>query len=138
MVLYRVVSTAGSTYLPPADVATATSSNDFANLNWSSYGLIEAGTTLIRAQHVLELRAAVNALCEAAGAPPEYQPSELGPASLHGLAVQHAHFVSLLGRINSIRTHALVGVAAASLGETPAAGLSIKRLHLEGLRDALK
>lgn len=135
MVVYRVVSAAGAAYLPPESLALSLpSNNDFANVN--SYEVITIEVTPIKAQHQIELRQAVNALCDAIGAPPEYQPGDLQLSSLLGKVVEDEDFTSLLTRINNARGFA--GVGPASFTETPVAGMPVKRDHLQNLRDALR
>jgi hypothetical protein len=137
IVVYRVLSAAGVAYLPPENLAMSSpSNNDFANVNYDTYEVITAQATPIKAQQLIELRQAVNALCDAVGAPPEYQSADLQLSSLQGQVVEDEHFTSLLARINNARAFAGVGVA--SFMETPVAGMPIKRDHLQNLRDALR
>ena len=137
MVVYRVTSVAGAAYLPATNLAkSAPSNNDIANLN--TYETIVAGSTFFKTQHLIELRQAVNALCNAVGAPPEYSAAELQLSSLQNVKVNHAHFTSLLTHINNIRTNPLIGLGAASFTETPAPNGAIKGTQVGQLRAALR
>ena len=137
LLLYRVLSVAGSAYLPPNNLATSDlSNNNVANL--LGYTDEDLTNATIKAQHLIELRQAVNALCDAAGAPHEYQSSELDISSLQGAGISAAALTSLMTHINNIRTSALVGIPAASFTDVPVVGEVIKRQHLEDLRDALR
>jgi len=142
MVVYRVRATAGSLYLPPQALAQSDpSNNDFANLNAAAYEALATppSYTTIKAQHLIELRQAVNNLCDAVGAPREYLASEdLLLSSLQGAPVQAAHFTSLMAKANSIRTNSLLAVGAASFTQTPDVDVPVAGSHLQNLRDALK
>jgi len=141
MVVYRVLAVAGFAYLGAANLAyPAPSNNDFAKLTSSAYEPLAPAPTYsrIRAQHLIELRQAVNDLCDAIGAPPQYIASDRQLSSLQRLTVQAAHFSSLMTRVNAIRTNPLLGMPAAAFSEMPAAGSPAKLVHLQSLRDALK
>jgi hypothetical protein len=139
IVVYRVRSATGVGYLPSGNLATSGPSNyDFANV--TSY---EAFTgppvyTPVKAQHLIELRQAVNAICDAIGAPHEYQASDLALAALQGHAILASDFTSLLTHINNVRTNSLIGLTAASFQTTPVAASLISRTPLQDLRNALK
>lgn len=136
LVLYRVLSVAGATYLPPDNLSvSAPSNNDFANVAAYTYENLTPMT--IKAQHLIELRQAVNALCDAAGASQEFMSSELQLSDLQGRVIRAEHFTSLMTHINNIRTNPLVGVPAALFTDTPGANGTVKRQHLQSLRDAL-
>jgi len=137
MVVYRVVTTAGAAYLPPGTIAmSAPSNNDFANVR--GYTDDPLTLTTIQAQHLIELRQAVNALCHAVDATNEYQPAELSLGALQNALIQAGDFTSLLAHINHIRTDAAIGAPPANFTETPVANLEIKKEHLQNLRDALR
>ena len=137
LLLYRVLSIAGAAYLPTDNLSvSAPNNNDFANV--VSYTYENLTNTTIKAQHLIELRQAVNALCDAAGASQEYPPSELQLSAIQGTVVRAQDFISLMTHINNIRTNALIGVAAASFTDTPAVNGTINRQHVQGLRDELR
>jgi len=141
MVVYRVRALAGSAYLPPQSLSASNpSNNDIANLNTGTYEVIETppSYTSIKAQHIIELRQAVNALCDAAGVTPEYAPADLQVSSLQSNIVQAVHFTSLMAKINNIRTNPLIAMAAASFVSAPAIGNVVYRADLHDLRDALR
>jgi hypothetical protein len=140
MVVYRIRALAGAAYLPPGNPAASNpSANDFANLNASTYeGLATPPSyTAIKAQHLIELRQAVNALCDAIGAPQEFQASDLLLSSLQGIPAQATHFTSLMTKINNLRTNPL-GMAAASFTSAPTVGGDVHRSDLQDLRNALQ
>jgi hypothetical protein len=140
MALYRVLSVAGDAYLPANNLASsAPSGADFANVMAYTYQAIAVppGNTLIRAQHLIELRQAVNALCDAAGAPQEYSAAELQLTSLQGMAVKDEDFTSLMAHINVIRTNALVNRGVALFSTPPTTGGVTVAAQVLSLRSAL-
>ena len=139
MVVYRVLSQAGLTWLPPNGLATSSPSNsDFANVVSSGYEQLTTQATTVKAQHLIELRQAVNALCDAVGASVDFQPSDLLLSALQGQQIAAADFTSLMTHINNIRTNPLIGLGAASFTNTPTAGSVIQVQHLQSLRDAIQ
>ncbi len=142
MVLYRVTSLAGAAYLPPNNLAKSSPSNtDFANVNSGTYEPlgIDPNFTAVKAQHLIELRQAVNALCDAVGIAQEYQAADMQLSALQGQIVYATDFTSLMTHINNVRTNAACWqCGSAAFGETPATSLTIKAQHLQELRDALK
>jgi subtilisin family serine protease len=141
MVAYRVRSVAGIAYLQDPNYAYSIASSgdtDFANLNFSAYEAVTPGVTPVRAQHLIELRQATNALCDTIGVPQEYLASEVLLASLQGSTIRAADYTSLLTHANHVRTTSL-GLAAASFSTTtPGIGNVISRQHLLDLREALR
>lgn len=140
MALYRVLSVAGDAYLPANNLASsAPSGADFANVMAYTYQaiVVPPGNTLLRAQHLIELRQAVNALCDAAGAPQEYSAAELQLTSVQGKAVEDEDLTSLMGHVNAIRTNALVHRGAASFATLPASGGVTTAAQILSLRGAL-
>lgn len=115
------------------------SNNDFANVNSHTYEVLATppAFTTVKAQHLIELRQAVNGLCDAVGAPQQYTPAELLLSSLQAKVVEDEDFTSLMTRINNIRTNALLAMPAASFTNTPAPSGLILREHLQSLRNAL-
>jgi len=138
MVVYRVLSVAGEAYLPTDNLASSAPRNsDFASLNDSSYEVI-GSTTHVKAQHVLELRQAVNALCDAIGVSQQFLATDLALSSLQASSVKAAAFTGLMTKINAVRTHALLGAGSVTFANPPAVNGVIKREHLENLRAALR
>jgi hypothetical protein len=86
--------------------------------------------------HLVQLRQAVNSLCDAAGAPAQFTPAEVMLSSLQGQIVQDEFFTDLMTRINNIRT--MIGAPPAGFSDTPVAGGLIRVLHLQSLRNALE
>jgi hypothetical protein len=140
MAVYRVLSIAGGNYLPPGEASySVPSHNDFANLRCGSYEelTVPPFATSIKAQHVIELRAAVNALCEAVGVAKPYDDDDLQVSALQGELIRAADFTSLMIQINEIRGQSVFGLAPGTFTEDPVTGLTVKRSQVESLRDAL-
>ncbi|HEY0158773.1 MAG TPA: S8 family serine peptidase [Thermoanaerobaculia bacterium] len=141
MVVYRVVAAAGAAYLPPGSLARSSSSNrDFANLNALSYESLATAEpfTLIRAQHIIELRQAVNALAQAVDATIVYAPAEVALAALQGAIIRSTDVTSLLGKINTIRAHPELEMTPVALSEPVTTGAVIKREDLLAVREAVQ
>lgn len=139
IVVYRVSAAAGVGYLPSGDLATSAPSNaDFANTNTYEALVAPPAYTTIKAQQLIELRQAVNAICDAVGLPAEYSSSELLLSSLQFHDITAGEFTALMAHINHVRTNAAVNVGPAAFTQTPAATLLVGRIHLQDLRDALK
>lgn len=139
MVIYRVLSTAGSAYLPPGNPAYSAPSNmDFANLKPYTNDPLAGppNRTAIQAQHIVELRQAVNALCDAAGSARLFTDAEVQLSALQNQPADDAHYTVLMVRINNIR--GTLGIAPASFRTAPAAGLLITVADLDDLRNALR
>jgi hypothetical protein len=127
MAVYRV--------LARKSPAIATSNYDFVNLQSNNYEVLAMppAYTTVKAQHVIELRQAVNALCAAMDEPPEYAASALTLTSLQGTTIKASDFTSLMEHTNIIR--AVLGTPVATLA-TPTG--VITKTALQALRDALK
>ncbi|MFZ2493553.1 MAG: S8 family serine peptidase [Thermoanaerobaculia bacterium] len=141
IVVCRVVSLSGNAYLPTQSLAASIPSNsDIANLKASSYEILAMppAYTAIKAQHLIELRQAVNALCDAIGAPQEYQAGELLLSALQGTTVQASHFNTMMTKIGNVRTNALLGMPAPAFSSTLTVGRSVDRGDLLDLRNALQ
>jgi subtilisin family serine protease len=139
MVVYRVLSQSGLTWLPPNALSNSSpSNNDFANIVSSGYEQLVTQATTVKAQHLIELRQAVNALCDAVGAPLEYQTADLQLSALQGTMIYASDFNSLMTHINNIRTNPLLGLSSASFTGAPASGSVIQVQHLQSLRDAIQ
>jgi hypothetical protein len=115
---------------------SAPSGTDFANLSYPQYESIAATSTKVRAEHIIELRLAVNALMQAMDASPIYSAAETNSTSLTGLKIQAMHLTSLFDNMNIARGGA--GVFPWTRSEAPAGGVKIKRIHLVELRNGLR
>jgi hypothetical protein len=114
--------------------AVAASNHDFVNLRSAAYeALATPPATTVKAQHVIELREAVNALCAAMDEMPAYAASELTLASLQGKTIMASDFTDLMTHSNSIR--AVLGMPAATLA-TPTG--VITKTALQAVRSALQ
>lgn len=140
IVVYRVRSVTGETYLPAWNLAGKASNNDFVNLAAPGYEALPAPPIYlpIRAQHLVELRQAVNALSDAVGASRQFTSEEVQLTALKGTTVKAADFTSLMSKANAVRTHALLAIGAAAFSATPAQGAVVNRGQLQTLRDALR
>jgi hypothetical protein len=122
--------------LGPNDVPSVaqiiTSLDNAASISFTDDPLI-AGVTNIKAQHINELRAAVNAVRAKAGLA---QASWTDP-SLQGVAVKAVHIMELRQNLNQ---------ALQAMGFTPpvytdstlSPGVIVKKVHIEELRQALR
>jgi hypothetical protein len=117
--------------------AVASSNNAFVNLLSTAYeprATLPARTT-IKAQHLIELRRAVNALCAAVDEPPEYGASALTLSALQGQVVKGSDFMDLMTHINNVRG---LPVLALSLGTLAAPSGVITWNVLQALRDMVQ
>jgi Subtilase family len=138
MLVYRVLSVAGTAYLQDGFYATTAGNSDIANINSVNYESLIPGATTLKAQHLIDLRLGVNALCDAVGVGHVYLDSQVLLSSLQGQTVTAADFTSLMSNINAIRQNGAIGMSAASFGVTPSTGAVIAAANLQSLRDALK
>jgi hypothetical protein len=132
-----VLSVAGTAYLQDGSYATAAGNNDIANVSSIGYEALISGTTTLKAQHLIELQQAVNALCDAVGVSREYPQL----SALQGHAVAASDFDSATGlmkHINNIRQNGAIGMPAATFGVPPTPGATITAANLQSLRDALR
>src|SRR6202022_2554010 len=98
------------------------SNNDIANVNGGTYESLSTDSTAIKAQHLIELRQAVNALCDAVGAAHEYLASEVMLSALQLQPVNASDFDSTTGlmkHINNIRQNGSIAMPAATFGAPP-------------------
>jgi len=93
-------------------------------------------STIIRARHIIDVRTAVNAICTYAGAgicpSLPFSGSSLDETQLQTQTIQASAFTGVQNQIVSLR--AAIGASAATFRETPAAGTTIKIIHMENLR----
>lgn len=140
MVIYRVLSLAGTSYLPSNNLAASAPSNlDIANVNTYENLAVAPAFTPFKAQMLIELRQAVNTLADAAGiTPAPYSAEELLLSSLQNQGIQASYLTTLMTKINSVRTNAAIGMSSASFTTTPASNVLIHRSFVEDLRNALQ
>jgi len=139
MVLYRVEAIADGF---PKGAGTATSppsTADYANVNSDAYeALAETPDyTSIKAQHIIELRQAVNALRAAMDLPPEFDGPLTDLGSVQGTPVTANDFTWLLDAINDLRMQPLFNLPVLTFADPPEPGRIVKRADLQILRDAL-
>jgi YD repeat-containing protein len=123
--LYRVRAIKNGTASPPSapDVATTVMFDD----------ALVAPMPLVRAQHVLQLRTAVNAVRAAAG----LAAVTFTPATLTGINVSAAHLVDLRNALAEART--TLGLPAMrDTSVLPAAGGTILAVHVTDLRGGVQ
>ena len=131
VVLYRVLSRVGTATSQP-------SNNDVAWVGTFSDDPIATSAPYsgIKAEHITQIRAAVNALLDIATQLPVYTSGQLDPNGLRGQVVDHSDFVSLMQNLNVARAYA--GLASKSFRVTPATAEAISRTQIEDLRLGLK
>ena len=128
VVLYRVKARAGSGSSQP-------SNNDVAYAASFSNDPPVAGTP-IRAEHVTEVRRAINNLRDIGGQGPLYSTSDLDPNVLRGTPVDDAEFLALMNNLNAARS--LVSLPAAGFRVVPSEGAPIRSTQIEDLRLGFK
>lgn len=140
MVLYRVLSLSGTSYLPSNNLAASAPSNlDIANVNTYENLAVAPAFTTFKAQMIIELRQAVNTLADAAGiTPAPFSSGELLLSSLQNQNIQASYLTTLMTKINSVRTNAAIGMTSASFTTAPASNVLIHRSFVEDLRNALQ
>jgi len=114
-------------------VASTPGPRDIAYVNALADDPIVAGSTSIKAVHLVSIRNATNALCDIIGAPPQYQPSEL---SLAGQAVGASHFTTTFDRLNVTRQSA--GLSPITWTVIPQSGNTITGSPVANLRGGIK
>ena len=130
VVLYRVRARAGSSQSTP-------SNNDVAFVGtFSDQGA--PSPVPVRAEHIIEMRRAVNGLHSIAGLSPPYAPAELDPTSLRAHPVDEAHFVTLMTNLNVARTSPVVGLTGASFSVIPTQNGPVKTSQIAELREGVK
>jgi PKD repeat protein len=130
VVVYRVIARAGTTMSAPSnhDVAyVGTFSND---------PLTTSPPTPVKAEHITEMRRAVNALRDLAGQVPVYSPTDVDPDVLRGQPVDDAPFVTLMTNLNTARS--FVALPPVGFRTTAAAPGPVSNTQLEDLRLGLK
>lgn len=142
MVIYRVLSAKGVSYLPANNLALSSpSNNDIANVNSHTYEnlAVAPAFTTFKAQMLIELRQAANALATAAGiSTMPFTSTETQLSSLQGLTIQNEYLTDLMTKINSVRTNSLIGISAATWSNQPDNNEIITRTFVEQLRNALQ
>jgi chitodextrinase len=92
-----------------------------------------AGTTVVKAQHVIELRQAVDAVRAAAG----LSAATWTDSSLTGVEVKGVHISELRSNLDAARS--LLGLSTGSYTDTLTPGVTlIKAIHAQELRDRVK
>jgi len=131
VVLYRVKATFSGSY-------SAASNNDVAWVGTFTDDPIAPppSYTTIKAEHITEVRKAVNGLLDIFGQPPVYTAAAVDPNNLRGLAVDDADFTTLLTNLNNARGN--FSLPQVSFRTTPAQNGLILRTQIEDLRSAVK
>ncbi len=126
--LYRVKATftgGGSSPYSNVDLATTVAFSDDP---------IQAGSTVVRAAHLLELRGAVDAVRALAGLGGAAW--QTNPAPAQGGALRASHFAELRDQLNPALS--ALGLAQLPNDPTLAAGQPVKAAHLQGVREKVK
>jgi subtilisin family serine protease len=133
VVLYRVFARSGS-------AVSLTSNNDVAFVGTFLDDPIATppSYTTIRAEHITQMRAAVNGLRDIGGAQPIYTAADLDPNQLRNQAIDDAHFTTLMADLNTARGLPLVALPSVGFRVTPAANGAIARTQIEDLRLGVK
>jgi serine protease len=133
VVLYHVYATASG-------ALSGASNNDMAFTGSFSDDPISASPpyTTVKAQHITQMRAAVNGLLEIGGQPAVYSAADLDPNNLRSHSISRLDFTTLMSNLNTARTLPGVALTATGFRTTPAAGGRIKRTDLEDLRLGVK
>ena len=128
VVLYRVIARSGAASSPPSnnDVAYAAFFTD------DSLGT----PTGIKAEHITELRRAVNTLRDINGAGAVYSSTDIDPNELRADPIVDSHFTLLMDALNTARS--LAGLPGVSFGTTPAAPNAIINTQIDNLRNGLR
>lgn len=123
--LYRVQATNGgqSSAYSPLDYATT--------YTYTDDPLVAQATTL-KAAHITELRATIDALRVISG----LAPGSYTDATLTGLAAKAVHITELRTQLNQART--ALGLGLVSFTDTITTGTPIKAVHVQELRDATR
>jgi hypothetical protein len=134
VVLYRVRATIGSTESAPSNVDIA-----YAKA-FTDEPLLSGPTTYtkIKAEHVVELRKAVNTLRAINGDQAIYTGTALDPNTLRNQPIDATELSTLLGHLNDARGEADVTPAVEFSGADPATNVKILPSHIHDLRNGLK
>lgn len=130
VVIYRVIARAGTN-------TSAPSNNDVAYVGmFSNDPLTTSPPAPIKAEHITEIRRAVNALRDLAGQVPVYSPTDIDPNVLRGQPIDDAHCATLMTNLNTARS--FVALLPVGFRTTPATTGPISHTQLEDLRLGLK
>lgn len=114
-------------------VTSNTSNSDLATTVIFTDDPLIAGQTVMKAQHITQLRTAVNAVRTTAG----LSPATFTDSSLVNVAAKAVHIEELRTALAAARSALALG--AVSYGDPPPlAGLRIKRAHIEEIRGGVK
>jgi hypothetical protein len=130
VVLYRVVARAASSQSAP-------SNNDVAFVGTFSNDGTPSPVPL-RAEHLTEMRRAVNGLRDIAGLGPQYSSMEIDPNNVRMQAVDEAHWVTLMTNLNAARTAPLVGLNTVSFSVIPTQSGPVRPSQIAELRQGVK
>jgi hypothetical protein len=134
VVLYRVRATIGSTESPASNVDVA-----YAKA-FTDEPLLSGPTTYtkIKAEHVVELRKAVNTLRVINGDQAIYTGTALDPNTLRNQPIDATELSTLLGHLNDARAKAGVTPPIEFGGADPATNVKILPSHIHDVRNGLK
>jgi hypothetical protein len=128
--LYRVRSTSGASVSFP-------SSTDVAYVKTFS-AVLDASVTFVDAVHLVELRAAVNALRELAGTAPLYAGNDLDATYVRTQFVSATDFTTLMTNLNAARTAPAVGLTSVGFRFAPQSLQWIDDTQMIDLRSAVE
>lgn len=131
VVVYHVVARAGT-------ILSGPSNNDVAWVGiFSNDPLTSPPLIPTKAEHITEIRRAVNGFLDLAGATAVYSAAEVDPNNLRGQAVDDANVVTLMQNLNTARAN--FGLPSVAF-RTPPTGtnVAINRTQIEDLRLGVK
>lgn len=128
--LYHVVARAGSG-------SSGASNNDPAYVGSFTDAAIAQFTTTVKAEHIVEIRVAVNSLRAMAGSGAVYSGTDLDPNALRGQSIDDTHWTTLLANLDTAR--GLHDLPPISPQQPPAAaGELVRKIHIDDLRAGVR
>ena len=130
---------AGTTYLYKVLAVDASTQSGFSNVDPATTvaftdDSIIAGSTVIKASHILDLRNAIDAFRNAAG----LQPASFSDLSLAGISVRAVHVDELRAAVNAARTQLSLGPTGFTDPALSPASTVVSAVHVMELRQSVK
>lgn len=133
VVLYRVRARFGGSYSEPSNHEVS-----YVGAFTDDPVLAAPPFTAVKAEHIIELRRAVNVLRAIGGAAAAYPPESLDVNALRGQPVRDEDFTTLMTALNAARSLPEVGLPSATFRTTPMPNTPILRTQIEDLRLPVK
>jgi len=128
--LYRVIARAGTLTSTPSN-RDAAYVGTFSNDPMTTFP-----PTPIKAEHITEMRRAVNGLRDIGGQGPVYTSTDLDPNVLRTQVIDDSHVTTLMANLNAARGFSSLPSVAFRI--PPAPGVSVKTWDIEDLRAGVK